>query len=141
MTSKVLEADAGIHSLGMAVAPVVSWRMYDSIYTERYMGTPQKNEGGYFNSSITNVTGFNHADFLLAHGSGDDNGASSDPGVQMGNLMNEIHHSYEQCILRTRRICLTCSRKTPFDGTASGCSPTARMPWSREMRIGSCMNG
>ena len=77
MTSKVLEADAGIHRLGMAVAPVVSWRMYDSIYTERYMGMPKENEAGYLNSSITNVTGFNHADFLLAHGSGDDNGASS----------------------------------------------------------------
>lgn len=74
MTSKVLEADAGIHSLGMAVAPVVSWKMYDSIYTERYMGKPQNNAGGYTNSSITDVTGFKHADFLLAHGSGDDNG-------------------------------------------------------------------
>ena len=89
MTSKVLEADAGIHSLGMAVAPVVSWRMYDSIYTERYMRTPQENEGGYFNSSITNVTGFNHADFLLAHGSGDDNGALSQPGIRVG-LMRRI---------------------------------------------------
>lgn len=74
MTSKVLEADAGIHSLGMAVAPVVSWKMYDSVYTERYMGKPQDNPGGYVNSSITDVAGFNNADYLLAHGSGDDNG-------------------------------------------------------------------
>lgn len=74
MTSKVLEAAAGIHTLGMAVAPVVSWRMYDSIYAERYMKTPSVNEEGYYNASITSVEGFKNVDFLLAHGSGDDNG-------------------------------------------------------------------
>ncbi|KAJ3513436.1 hypothetical protein NMY22_g15040 [Coprinellus aureogranulatus] len=73
MSSKVAEADAGIHSLAMAVAPVTSWRLYDSIYTERYMNTPQLNPGGYVNASITNVTGFKHINYLLAHGSGDDN--------------------------------------------------------------------
>ncbi|KAI0676150.1 dipeptidyl aminopeptidase [Trametes maxima] len=73
MSSKVIEADAGIHSLAMAVAPVTSWRLYDSIYTERYMGLPAVNPDGYVTASISNVTGFHHADFLLAHGSGDDN--------------------------------------------------------------------
>jgi dipeptidyl aminopeptidase/acylaminoacyl peptidase len=46
----------------------------DSIYTERYMDTPQNNPGGYVNASISNVEGFKNMDFLLAHGSGDDNG-------------------------------------------------------------------
>ncbi len=73
MSSKVVEADAGIHSLAMAVAPVTSWLLYDSIYTERYMNLPSANPGGYVNASISNVTGFHHVDFLLAHGSGDDN--------------------------------------------------------------------
>ncbi|KAF8310067.1 dipeptidyl aminopeptidase [Clavulina sp. PMI_390] len=73
MSAKVLEANAGIHSLAMSVAPVTSWRMYDSIYTERYMGTPQKNPEGYVNASISSVEGFKNADYLLAHGSGDDN--------------------------------------------------------------------
>ncbi|KAG8722707.1 hypothetical protein FRC08_012586 [Ceratobasidium sp. 394] len=73
MTSKVLEADAGVHTLGMAVAPVTSWRLYDSVYTERYMGLPDKNPGGYVNASVARVEGFRHASFLLAHGSGDDN--------------------------------------------------------------------
>ncbi|KAG8940660.1 hypothetical protein FRC03_005202 [Tulasnella sp. 419] len=59
----------------MAVAPVISWKMYDSIYTERYMGLPQVNPDGYFNASVTNVTAFGREglNFLLAHGSGDDN--------------------------------------------------------------------
>ncbi|CAE6526034.1 unnamed protein product [Rhizoctonia solani] len=73
MTSKVLEADAGVHTLGMAVAPVTSWRLYDSVYTERYMGLPDNNPEGYVNASITKIDGFRHANYLLAHGSGDDN--------------------------------------------------------------------
>ncbi len=89
MSAKVAEADAGIHSLAMSVAPVTSWRLYgmlyfqdifcltnklaDSIYTERYMNLPDVNPGGYINASISNVTGFHKVDYLLAHGSGDDN--------------------------------------------------------------------
>ncbi|KAJ3485457.1 hypothetical protein NLJ89_g11898 [Agrocybe chaxingu] len=73
MSSKVVEAHAKIHSLAMAVAPVTSWRLYDSIYTERYMNLPSLNEGGYVNASVSNVEGFKEVDYLLAHGSGDDN--------------------------------------------------------------------
>ncbi|KAG9313219.1 dipeptidyl aminopeptidase [Chiua virens] len=65
MASKVAEADAGIHSLAMAIAT--------SIYTERYMGLPDDNPGGYINASISHVDGFKNIDFLFAHGSGDDN--------------------------------------------------------------------
>ncbi|KAG9010682.1 hypothetical protein FRB94_010159 [Tulasnella sp. JGI-2019a] len=73
MAAKVLEANAGIHSLAMSVAPVTSWRLYDSIYTERYMGLPKDNPKGYVNASVSTVDGFRDANFLLAHGSGDDN--------------------------------------------------------------------
>jgi len=73
MSAKVVEANAGIHSLAMSVAPVTSWRLYDSIYTERYMNLPALNPGGYINASISNVTAFDNVNYLLAHGSGDDN--------------------------------------------------------------------
>jgi len=73
MAAKVVEANAGIHSLAMSVAPVTSWRLYDSIYTERYMGLPATNQGGYKNASISSVEGFRKMNYLLAHGSGDDN--------------------------------------------------------------------
>uniref|UniRef100_A0A0W0G959 Putative dipeptidyl aminopeptidase n=1 Tax=Moniliophthora roreri TaxID=221103 RepID=A0A0W0G959_MONRR len=73
MASKVLEVNEGIRSLGISVAPVTSWLMYDSIYTERYMNLPELNPGGYVNASISHVEGFKNANFLLAHGSGDDN--------------------------------------------------------------------
>ena len=73
LTTKVIEANSSVFNLGMAVAPVTDWRYYDSVYTERYMSTPQLNRDGYDNSSVSEMDGFNHAQYALAHGSGDDN--------------------------------------------------------------------
>jgi dipeptidyl aminopeptidase len=74
-TLKTLEQDAGeTFSYGMAVAPVTDWRFYDSIYTERYMRTPQDNNDGYEQSSISNATALGqNVRFLLMHGVADDN--------------------------------------------------------------------
>lgn len=58
----------------MAVAPVTDWRYYDTIYAERYMSTLELNPQGYATSAVTQMEGFKHASFLLAHGSADDNG-------------------------------------------------------------------
>ncbi|KZF23764.1 putative dipeptidyl-aminopeptidase B [Xylona heveae TC161] len=75
MTLKTLEQDAGqTFKYGMAVAPVTDWRFYDSVYTERYMSTPQENADGYANASISNVTALGqNVRFLLMHGVADDN--------------------------------------------------------------------
>jgi len=73
LTSKVIEADSGVFQVGIAVAPVTDWRFYDSIYTERYMKTPTLNSEGYQRAAVTNMTGFDHAKYLLVHGTGDDN--------------------------------------------------------------------
>ncbi|KAL2886135.1 putative dipeptidyl-aminopeptidase B [Ceratocystis lukuohia] len=74
-TLKTLEVDAGkTFSYGMAVAPVTDWRYYDSIYTERYMLTPQENPDGYKRSAVTNATALGESvRFLVMHGTGDDN--------------------------------------------------------------------
>ncbi len=75
MTLKTLEADAGkTFKYGMSVAPVTDWRYYDSIYTERYMLTPQENSKGYENSAIHDTKSIGNATrFLVCHGTGDDN--------------------------------------------------------------------
>jgi len=75
MALKTLEQDAGeTFSYGMAVAPVTDWRFYDSIYTERYMHTPQHNPGGYDNTSISDVDALaKNVRFLIMHGVADDN--------------------------------------------------------------------
>ncbi|KAL4974950.1 putative dipeptidyl-aminopeptidase B [Aspergillus desertorum] len=75
MTLKTLEQDAGeTFQYGMAVAPVTDWRFYDSVYTERYMHTPQNNPTGYDNTSITDMAALqNNVRFLVIHGASDDN--------------------------------------------------------------------
>jgi len=58
---------------GIAGAPVTDWRLYDSIYTERYMGLPSKNPQGYEKSSIVKAAKNMHGRLLLLHGLIDDN--------------------------------------------------------------------
>ena len=73
MSSNCLFQGADTFSMAIAVAPVTSWRFYDTVYTERYMTTPQENPSGYDNNSpITHVDKLK-GDFLLVHGSADDN--------------------------------------------------------------------
>lgn len=75
MASNCIFQDGDTFEMAIAVAPVTSWRFYDSVYTERYMTTPEENASGYDdNSPITHVNEFNDNNhFLLVHGSGDDN--------------------------------------------------------------------
>lgn len=73
MSSNCLFKGADVFKMAIAVAPVSSWRFYDSIYTERYMTTPQENESGYDDNSPINYVDKLKGDFLLVHGSGDDN--------------------------------------------------------------------
>jgi dipeptidyl aminopeptidase B len=74
LTLKTIESHPGAFPYAMAVAPVTDWRYYDSIYTERYMLTPQANPLGYRASAVRNVSAMGEAKrFFLAHGTGDDN--------------------------------------------------------------------
>ena len=60
-------------STAIAVAPVTNWRFYDTIYTERYMRTPQENPDGYDLNSPINYVDLLKGNYLLVHGSADDN--------------------------------------------------------------------
>src|SRR5262249_50462158 len=62
-----------LFAAGIAGAPVTDWHDYDSIYTERYMGTPQDNPDGYKASSVVEAAGELHGRLLLLHGGMDDN--------------------------------------------------------------------
>jgi len=73
MSSNCLFQGNETFSMAIAVAPVTNWRYYDTIYTERFMGLPQDNPDGYDdNSPINHVEGLK-GDYLLIHGTGDDN--------------------------------------------------------------------
>ncbi|MFZ5939831.1 MAG: S9 family peptidase [Bacteroidota bacterium] len=73
MTSLCMTKGKGLFRMGIAVAPVTSWRYYDTIYTERFMRTPQENPEGYDDNSPINFASGLSGKFLLIHGSGDDN--------------------------------------------------------------------
>ncbi len=62
-----------VFKMAIAVAPVTNWRFYDTIYTERFMQTPQENPLGYDDNSPIHFADQLKGKFLLIHGSGDDN--------------------------------------------------------------------
>lgn len=73
MASNCIMKGNDVFKMAIAVAPVTNWRFYDSIYTERYMQTPQENANGYDENSPINHVDKLKGKFLLIHGSGDDN--------------------------------------------------------------------
>ncbi|MEG1935052.1 MAG: DPP IV N-terminal domain-containing protein, partial [Rikenellaceae bacterium] len=72
-----------VFKAAIAVAPVTSWRYYDSIYTELYNGLPQENPKGYDDNSPVNFADRLKGKLLIAHGTGDDN-------VHIQNTMSMI---------------------------------------------------
>ena len=73
MASLTLLVGADYFKTAVAVAPVTDWKLYDSIYTERYMDTPQHNPKGYEESAPINHAGKLKGAFLVIHGTSDDN--------------------------------------------------------------------
>lgn len=73
MTAMTLARGGNVFKAGIAVAPVTAWDYYDSIYTERFMWTPQGNPEGYAKTSVMSHVDNLTARLLLVHGTGDDN--------------------------------------------------------------------
>ncbi len=62
----------GVFKCGIAGGPVIDWKMYEIMYTERYMDTPQENPDGYAKSSLFNYIDNLNGRLLMIHGSSDD---------------------------------------------------------------------
>lgn len=73
MASLALTKGADVFKMGIAVAPVTNWRYYDTVYTERFLRTPQENPKGYDENSPTEFAKLMKGKFLLIHGTADDN--------------------------------------------------------------------
>jgi dipeptidyl-peptidase-4 len=73
LTALSMTKNADLFKAGISVAPVTNWRYYDTVYTERFLKTPQQNPGGYDDNSPVNFAKQLKGKFLLVHGTGDDN--------------------------------------------------------------------
>ena len=73
MSLSCLFKASDVFKMAISVAPVTNWRYYDTIYTERFMRTPQENPEGYDQNSPINFAEGMEGKLLLVHGMGDDN--------------------------------------------------------------------
>ena len=73
MTIKMLQADPGLYAAGISGAPVTKWELYDTHYTERYLGDPNKEPQVYAKANALDDAGKIRDPLLLIHGMADDN--------------------------------------------------------------------
>ncbi|MDI9256529.1 S9 family peptidase [Flavobacterium sedimenticola] len=97
MSSNCLFKGADVFKMAIAVAPVTNWRFYDSIYTERYMQTPQENASGYDDNSPINHVSKLKGKFLLIHGTADDN-VHVQNSMQMIEALVQANKQFEWAI-------------------------------------------
>ncbi len=95
MSSLCITKGADVFKLAIAVAPVTTWRFYDSIYTERYLRTPQENKAGYDDNSPINYAKLLKGKFLLIHGTGDDN-VHFQNSVMFSEALIQANKQFEQ---------------------------------------------
>lgn len=88
MSSLAVTKGAEVFKAGVAVAPVINWRFYDTIYTERYMRTPQENPEGYDDNSPSSHAEKLKGPYLLIHGTADDNVHYQNSMVMVQKLVN-----------------------------------------------------
>lgn len=81
MSSLCITKGHEYYKTAIAVAPVTNWRSYDNVYTERFMRTPQENAEGYDNNCPIHYADLLEGNYLLIHGTADDN-------VHYQNTMN-----------------------------------------------------
>ncbi len=86
MASLGISKGADVFKTAIAVAPVTNWRYYDNIYTERFMRTPRENASGYDNNSPINHIDKIKGNYLIVHGTADDN-VHFQNSVEMVNAM------------------------------------------------------
>jgi dipeptidyl-peptidase-4 len=88
MSSICILKGADVFKTAVAVAPVTNWRFYDNIYTERYMRTPVVNESGYDDNAPEKMAARLKGNFLMIHGTADDNVHYQNAVVFTNQLIN-----------------------------------------------------
>lgn len=97
MTLKQLEADPGLYAAGISGAPVTKWELYDTHYTERFMGTPQADAAAYeAASAIPDATKISDP-LLIIHGMADDN-VVFENATEVISVMQEANVPFEMML-------------------------------------------
>jgi dipeptidyl-peptidase-4 len=94
MSSLCLLKGNDVFKAAIAVAPVTSWKWYDTVYTERYMRTHKENESGYEENSPVNFAKNLNGNYLLVHGMGDDN-VHFQNSVEMANALIAANKQFD----------------------------------------------
>ena len=94
MASLAMTKGSDVFKVGIAVAPVTTWRYYDTIYTERYLQTPQENPQGYDENSPINFADLMKGKYLLIHGTADDN-VHYQNAVEMAEALIQKNKEFE----------------------------------------------
>lgn len=95
MSSLCITLGAEVFKAAIAVAPVTTWRYYDTIYTERYMGLPKDNASGYDDNSPINHVAKLKGNYLLVHGTADDN-VHYQNAAEMVNALVKANKQFDQ---------------------------------------------
>jgi dipeptidyl-peptidase-4 len=101
MSTNSLLKGNDIFTTAIAVAPVTSWRFYDTVYTERFLRTPQENPSGYDDNSPVNYADKLEGNYLLVHGTGDDN-VHVQNSYRMINSLIEANKQFDMFIVPDR---------------------------------------
>tara|TARA_B100000795_G_scaffold211229_1_gene164868 strand:- start:442 stop:2637 length:2196 start_codon:yes stop_codon:yes gene_type:complete len=101
MSTNALLKGSDIFTTAIAVAPVTSWRFYDTVYTERFLRTPQENPAGYDENSPVNYAEKLKGNYLLVHGTGDDN-VHVQNSYRMINSLIEANKQFDMFIVPDR---------------------------------------
>jgi dipeptidyl-peptidase-4 len=101
MSTNCILKGSDVFSMAIAVAPVTSWRFYDTIYTERFLRTPQENPAGYDENSPINYAHLLNNNYLLVHGTGDDN-VHVQNSYRMINALIEANKQFDMFIVPDR---------------------------------------
>ncbi|MET3112840.1 dipeptidyl-peptidase-4 [Pedobacter sp. CG_S7] len=97
MTCMALTYGAEVFDFGYAGAPVTSWELYDSHYTERFMDTPQENPEGYKNASVLTYADQYKGLLRIMHGDMDDN-VHMQNTIQLVDKMQDLNKHFELMI-------------------------------------------
>lgn len=101
MSSLCILKGNDVFSTAIAVAPVTNWKWYDSVYTERYMRTEQENPSGYADNSPVYFADRLNGNYLLVHGSGDDN-VHLQNSMEMSRALIKANKQYDTYIYPNR---------------------------------------